>query len=65
MLLEQKYASLPSSAGAPGGISFDRFVRACVMVKTLTEAFQRADTDHDGWININYEEFMRIILTAP
>ncbi|KAG8881128.1 hypothetical protein FRB98_004535 [Tulasnella sp. 332] len=65
MLLEQKYASLPSAAGAPGGISFDRFVRACVMVKTLTEAFQRVDTDRDGWININYEEFMRIILTAP
>ncbi|KAG8987755.1 hypothetical protein FRB94_002366 [Tulasnella sp. JGI-2019a] len=64
-LLEQKYASLPTSAGAPGGISFDRFVRACVMVKTLTEAFQRVDTDRDGWITINYEEFLKIILTAP
>ena len=34
-------ASLPNSYGAPGGINFDRFVRACVMVKTLTEAFQK------------------------
>lgn len=27
--------------GPPPGITFDRFVRACVVVKTLTEAFQR------------------------
>jgi hypothetical protein len=26
--------------GPPPGITFDRFVRACVVVKTLTEAFQ-------------------------
>lgn len=35
-------ASGPVAAGygpAPG-ITFDRFVRACVVVKTLTEAFQ-------------------------
>lgn len=25
--------------GPPPGITFDRFVRACVVVKTLTEAF--------------------------
>jgi len=68
-LLEQKYAvppaSLPNQYGAPGGITFDRFVRACVMTKTLTEAFQKYDTDRDGWININYEDFMKIILSAP
>ncbi|CDO70786.1 hypothetical protein BN946_scf184798.g101 [Trametes cinnabarina] len=41
-LLEQKYASGPSDRyGPPPGITFDRFVRACVAVKTLTEAFQR------------------------
>jgi peflin len=35
-------ASEPSSGyGPPPGITFDRFVRACVVVKTLTEAFQR------------------------
>ncbi|KAG6334551.1 hypothetical protein ID866_4527, partial [Astraeus odoratus] len=27
--------------GPPPGITFDRFVRACVTVKTLTEAFQQ------------------------
>jgi len=31
----------PTGYGPPPGITFDRFVRACVVVKTLTEAFQR------------------------
>lgn len=37
------FAATPPSAnyGPPPGITFDRFVRACVAVKTLTEAFQR------------------------
>lgn len=66
--------------GPPPGITFDRFVRACVTVKTLTEAFQRyvkafamvfgdslidylrLDTDRDGWIQINYEQFMNVRL---
>ena len=35
-------ASLPTTEyGPPAGISFDRFVRACVSIKWLTEAFQR------------------------
>lgn len=36
-------ASGPVAAGygPPPGITFDRFVRACVAVKTLTEAFQK------------------------
>ncbi|RDX56896.1 EF-hand, partial [Polyporus arcularius HHB13444] len=60
-LLEQKYASGPSDRyGPPPGITFDRFVRACVVVKTLTEAFQRVDTDRDGWVQMNYEQFMKV-----
>jgi len=47
------------------GISFDRFVRACVVVKQLTEAFGRLDTDRDGWIQINYDTFMHTVLTLP
>lgn len=66
VLIEQKYASAPTSEyGPPPGITFDRFVRACVTVKTLTEAFQRADSDRDGWVTISYEDFMKIILNAP
>jgi len=65
-LIEQKYASGPSAGyGPPPGITFDRFVRACVAVKSLTEAFQRADTNQDGWVQLNYEQFMQIVLSAP
>jgi len=66
-LIEQKYASGPTAMGyGPSpGITFDRFVRACVVVKTLTESFQAVDTDRDGWIQINYEQFLKIVLTAP
>ncbi|TFY65503.1 hypothetical protein EVG20_g5563 [Dentipellis fragilis] len=65
-LIEQKYASGPAAGyGPPPGITFDRFVRACVAVKTLTESFQRVDTDRDGWVTMNYEDFMKIVLNAP
>ncbi|CCL99156.1 uncharacterized protein FIBRA_01171 [Fibroporia radiculosa] len=65
-LIEQKYASGPAPGnGPPPGISFDRFVRACVVVKALTEAFHRVDTDRDGWVQLNYEDFMKIVLSAP
>ncbi|KII88693.1 hypothetical protein PLICRDRAFT_176247 [Plicaturopsis crispa FD-325 SS-3] len=65
-LLEQKYTSGPVAGyGPPPGITFDRFVRACVVVKTLTESFQRADTDRNGWVQFNYEQFMQIVLSAP
>ncbi|KAI0034894.1 EF-hand [Vararia minispora EC-137] len=75
MLLERKYglkgsgpASGPSSfpgAGGSNGITFDRFVRACVVVKQITEAFARLDSDRDGWVQINYEQFMRTVLELP
>jgi len=64
-LLGQKYSSLPTTYGAPGGITFDRFVRCCVMVKTLTESFQRYDIKRTGWIQIDYEGFMKLVLSAP
>ncbi|PCH38259.1 EF-hand [Wolfiporia cocos MD-104 SS10] len=65
-IIEQKYASgTTAEYGPPPGITFDRFVRACVVVKSLTESFQRADTDRDGYIQLNYEQFMKITLSMP
>lgn len=67
-LLLAKYASAPTAAsarGPPPGVTFDRFVRACVVVKTLTESFQKLDTQRSGWIQINYDQFMQTILSAP
>ncbi|QRV98366.1 calcium binding protein [Ceratobasidium sp. AG-Ba] len=67
-LVQRKYdvkASAPTPGGPPPGITFDRFVRACVVVKSLTETFRRLDTDHDGWIQINYDSFIHTCLSAP
>lgn len=67
-LLQRKYegtGSLVSRQNPDGGITFDRFVRCCVVVKSLTEAFQRADTDRDGWVQMSYEQFMQMVLEAP
>lgn len=58
----RKYA-LPETYS--GGITFDRFVRACVVVKQITEAFKRQDTNGDGWIQIDYDGFMEIVLGLP
>ncbi|EIW85411.1 EF-hand [Coniophora puteana RWD-64-598 SS2] len=65
-LIERKYsAAAPSAYGPPPGITFDRFVRACVTVKQLTEAFQKHDRDRNGWATLNYQDFMTIVLEAP
>ncbi|KAJ7247161.1 hypothetical protein B0H12DRAFT_1125445 [Mycena haematopus] len=70
VLVQRKYAGVaPARPGmasqAPPGITFDRFVRACVVVKQLSEAFGRLDTDRDGWIQIGYEGFMETVLSLP
>jgi len=84
------FGSHPPAASQATGITFDRFVRACVVIKQLTEAFQKIDTDRvrlfkrstsisdskltvsfllhriqDGWIQINYDQFMHTVLSAP
>ncbi|KAF8058680.1 hypothetical protein FPV67DRAFT_513340 [Lyophyllum atratum] len=68
-LVQKKYDVKATSTGArgapPPGISFDRFVRACVVVKQLSEAFGKLDTDRDGWIQINYDQFMHTVLSLP
>jgi Ca2+-binding EF-hand superfamily protein len=65
-LLQRKYANQTAvRGGPPPGISFDRFVRACVVVKQLRESFARLDTDRDGWIQINYDQFMHTCLNLP
>jgi len=64
--VELKYGSAPAARGAPlPGITFDRFVRACVAIKQLTEAFQRLDTQRSGWVQMNYDQFMGTVLSLP
>lgn len=54
-----------SQYAAPPGITFDRFVRACVVIKQLSESFRKLDTDNDGWVQINYDQFMETVLQLP
>lgn len=37
-------------------MKFDDFIQCCVMLRSLTEAFQRVDTDRDGVIDVSYEQ---------
>jgi len=65
-LIQRKYGTAgPVGRAAPPGISFDRFVRACVVIRQLSEAFKGLDADGDGWVQINYEQFMETILRLP
>ncbi|KAJ8094258.1 hypothetical protein PM082_006797 [Marasmius tenuissimus] len=68
-LVQRKYGSGGSTRAVinapPAGISFDRFVRACVVIKQLHDMFGRLDTDKDGWVQVNYEQFMHTVLTLP
>ncbi|GAA5923073.1 uncharacterized protein JCM15063_003520 [Sporobolomyces koalae] len=54
------YSRPPANAQ---GITFDRFVRCCVTVRSLSESFKGVDQDRDGWVNISYETFMTLVPT--
>lgn len=57
-----------STSGSEVGeatITFDRFMRACVFVKQFTESFNNLDTDKDGWLQLNYEQFLQFYFLLP
>ncbi|KNE56424.1 hypothetical protein AMAG_02233 [Allomyces macrogynus ATCC 38327] len=45
-----------------GSITLDAFIQCCVTIRSLTESFQRFDTDRDGWINLDYHNFLHLVL---
>ncbi|WWC70460.1 uncharacterized protein I206_104411 [Kwoniella pini CBS 10737] len=64
--LEKRFAPPPKAGQAPTkGISFDRFLMACVTVKHYTEGFRRLDINGSGHITIDYNQFMELVLDAP
>lgn len=46
------YGGHPPPGAQASGITFDRFVRACVVIKQLTEAFQKVDTDRVSLLHV-------------
>ncbi|KAG1456280.1 hypothetical protein G6F56_006864 [Rhizopus delemar] len=59
--LIQKFDRYVNKTGK-GEVSFDNFVQACVTVKTLTDSFKEFDENGDGWIQINYEQFLDLVV---
>ncbi|KAK9456819.1 EF-hand [Dipodascopsis uninucleata] len=43
-------------------ISLDLFVRACITMLKITDAFKVYDTDQDGFINISFEQFLTEVM---
>lgn len=50
--------------GRGSNIEFDGFIQACVMLKSLTDAFRAKDTNQTGVVNINYESFLEMVLNT-
>ncbi|KAI0261810.1 hypothetical protein BGY98DRAFT_929321 [Russula aff. rugulosa BPL654] len=59
-LLKRKYgaAAAPLAGDSEPGITFDRFMRACVVVKQLKELYDALDKDSENRVKINYETFL-------
>ncbi|XP_072169336.1 programmed cell death protein 6-like [Diadema setosum] len=49
--------------GGKGAIAFDDFIQCCCVIQGLTNSFQRYDTNRNGWITINYEQFLTLVFT--
>lgn len=57
--LEKRFAPPAKLNEGPGnGISFDRFLMACVTVKHYTEAFRRFDPNNTGVAQMDYNTFV-------
>lgn len=44
-------------------VTVDEFIVLCVTVQRLTEAFRVRDTQQNGVITINFEDFLTVVLT--
>eukprot|EP01137_Pigoraptor_chileana_P005762 Opistho-2@49268 len=55
--------------GAPGTggtnvIRFDEFIVACVQLQRMTDSFRKYDTSKTGSIQLQYEQFIGLLLEA-
>ncbi|KAJ3359728.1 Programmed cell death protein 6 [Allomyces javanicus] len=46
-----------------GSITFDSFIQCCVTIRALTDSFRRFDSDNDGWITLNYNDYISLVMT--
>jgi len=69
-ILQRRYdvtvsTSSTTKPGTPPGITFDRFVRACVVLDRVDRAFAGLDTDRDGWVKMDHLQFLQTALSLP
>ncbi|KAG5355781.1 Programmed cell death protein 6 [Yarrowia sp. B02] len=43
-------------------IGFDLFVQSCISLKRMTDSFVQYDTDHTGYVNLSFEQFLMEIM---
>lgn len=43
-------------------VSVDQFIVLCVQIQRFTEAFRNRDTQQNGTITINFEDFLTVAL---
>ncbi|KAF8260331.1 hypothetical protein EI94DRAFT_912115 [Lactarius quietus] len=64
--LQRKYGvNAQADQGNPPGISFDHFVRACVVLQHVDREFKVLDKDHNGFGVISYLQLLQIVMEAP
>ncbi|KAI6653673.1 ALG-2-like protein [Oopsacas minuta] len=55
--------ALTTFGSGEAAIRFDDFIQCCVVIQTLTNSFQHYDTNRNGWITINYEQFLTLAIS--
>jgi hypothetical protein len=58
-------AAAPPADDSEPGITFDRFMRACVVVKQLKELYDALEKDFEDRVKINYETFLEMVFKLP
>uniref|UniRef100_A0A1B6L5L5 EF-hand domain-containing protein n=1 Tax=Graphocephala atropunctata TaxID=36148 RepID=A0A1B6L5L5_9HEMI len=50
--------------GEDGKIYFDDFIQACVLLHNITNSFRQIDTDQDGVVTMQYEQFISLVFSS-
>jgi len=56
--LQQKFGD------GPQGLAVDGFIQVCIMIHKFTEGFRKRDTTQSGMIQIQYEDFLQLVMGA-
>ena len=43
-------------------LSFDNFIQACVLLKSVTDTFRAKDTQMRGVVQLSYEDFLTMVM---